>query len=154
MVPNFILKMKKCSQFTHESPTGSSPSQKPNYTSNAMPTPVVHHNCTLLYFNSFSEIKEFYSIHNIVKLWKMPFEDVSTWGRLQYLATTPVWASELLFAPYKEHIQLPLTEYWADASSARQLSALFPPNTYLPPCRPTSCPGLPFAQCCFGCWCP
>lgn len=31
----------------------------------------------------------------------MPFADVSTWGRLQYFATTPVWVSELLFAPYK-----------------------------------------------------
>lgn len=31
----------------------------------------------------------------------MPFADVSTWGRLQYFATAPVWVSELLFAPYK-----------------------------------------------------
>lgn len=31
----------------------------------------------------------------------MTFADVSIWGRLQYLATTSVWASELLFAPYK-----------------------------------------------------
>lgn len=48
MVPNFVLKNKRSSHFSHESPPGPSPSQEPDDTSNAIPPPVVHHNRTLL----------------------------------------------------------------------------------------------------------
>lgn len=147
-MPNFTLKTKKCSRFSHHQVL------------------LLHRNLTiplvqcqhllytitalfLLYFLFFSQITVFHSIHNCGKCPLQMFpsgEGCNSWPppQCRHLNFFLFTSSPLLI----QHIQLPLTKYWAGASSARQLSA---PNTYLAPCKPSSCPGLPFAQCSTGC---